>query len=358
MSVINAGSYSVFAGGDVFAQLRDLLAQRSYSRIFLLVDENTLEHCVPQLVSNVEALQDAEIIETESGEENKSIEVCVQLWQTLGELGANRQSLLVNLGGGVITDMGGFVASTFKRGIDFINIPTTLLAQVDASVGGKTGIDLGRLKNEIGVFNDPKAVFIYPDFLYTLDQRQLRSGFAEIIKHALIADRSYWDILTKVDYSDAGHLSMLVPRSVEIKNRIVLEDPREAGKRKALNFGHTIGHAIEGLLLGTSSAVLHGEAVAAGMICEAYLSNIYSTLSSAELEEITAFIREAFPENIRLPRSKDKELLALIQHDKKNEKGQTRFTLLSAIGSCEVNRHCEDDQIIEALEYYREKGKA
>lgn len=357
MSAIDAGSYNVYTGNDVFVQLRDLLSGRSYSRIFLLVDENTLELCVPQLVSNVETLQDAEIIETESGEENKSIEVCVQLWKTLSELGADRHSLLVNLGGGVITDMGGFIASTFKRGIDFINIPTTLLAQVDASVGGKTGVDLGRLKNEIGVFNDPRAVFIHSDFLYTLDERQLRAGFAEVIKHALIADRAYWSTVTQVDHNDAGHLSMLVARSVEIKNRIVREDPYEAGKRKTLNFGHTIGHAIEGMMLGTSSAVLHGEAVAAGMICEAYLSNIASTLSAGELKEITAFIKSVFPQ-IRLPRSKDKELLALMQHDKKNVKGRLSFTLLSSIGSCGVDHYCESGQIIEALNYYREKGQS
>jgi 3-dehydroquinate synthase len=357
MSVINAGSYNVYAGGDVFAHLGDFLSRASFSSIFLLVDENTLDHCVPQLVSSVELLQDAEIIETESGEENKSIEVCVQLWSTLSELGADRSSLLVNLGGGVIGDMGGFVASTFKRGVAFINIPTTLLAQVDASVGGKTGVDLGRLKNEIGVFCDPKAVFIHPAFLNTLDERQLRSGFAEVIKHALIADSNYWSTVKEVDHRNAGHLSMLVPRSVEIKNRIVLDDPREQGRRKALNFGHTIGHAIESLMMGTQSSVLHGEAIAAGMICEAYLSNAASTLAVNEMEEITSLLRRTFPA-IKIPKSKDRELLSLMQHDKKNSGGKISFTLLSSIGKCTVDNYCSTELIIESLNYYRNKSRA
>lgn len=344
---IDAGQYKVLRGDGIFDHLTGFLSGRSYSKMFLLVDENTQKHCMPELVSRVEALQDAEILEIESGEENKSIEVCVQLWTALSELGADRKSLVVNLGGGVIGDMGGFVASTFKRGIDFVNIPTTLLAQVDASVGGKLGIDLGNLKNEIGVFNSPQAVYIYPGFLRTLDERQLRSGFAEMIKHALIADAKYWKQVMAIDHTDVDELELLIPSSIEIKNKIVLSDPYEKNERKALNFGHTIGHALESLSLGSESQLLHGEAVAAGMICEAFLSHKVAGLSEAALNEITGYVLNVFGD-VLLPADKDEELISLMHHDKKNEQGRINFTLLEAIGKHSINRYCDEDQIKEA----------
>lgn len=353
---INAGSYAVLTGDDVFDRLSQHLEQEEYSKIFLLVDEHTLTHCMPELVGRVKLLRDAEVLEIESGEENKNIEVCVQLWEALSELGADRRSLLVNLGGGVITDMGGFVASTFKRGIGFINIPTTLLAQVDASVGGKTGIDLGYLKNEVGVFSYPQDVYVYPGFLRTLDARQLRAGFAEMIKHALVAGKTHWNKIKEVHPSDTDEVSVLVPRSIEIKNRIVLSDPRESGKRKVLNFGHTIGHAIESYALGASVSLLHGEAVAAGMICEAYLSSAVSGLPADQLAEITDFIAGLYPA-MKIPKGKDKELLRLMRHDKKNTGGNINFSLLKEIGKCVVDQQCEEELIIEALGYYRQKTK-
>lgn len=345
---IDAGQYEVLLGDGIFDHLAGLLSERNYSKLFLLVDENTEKHCMPELVSRVEALQDAEILEIESGEENKSIEVCVQLWNALSELGADRRALIVNLGGGVIGDMGGFVASTFKRGIHFINIPTTLLAQVDASVGGKLGIDLGSLKNEIGVFNYPQAVYVYPGFLRTLDVRQLRSGFSEMVKHSLIADAQYWKQLAAIDHTDPDELELLIPASIEIKNRIVLSDPHEKNERRALNFGHTIGHAFESLSLGSESPLLHGEAVAAGMICEAFLSHKAAGLSEAWLNEITEYIFSLFGD-VTLPPGSHDELIALMHHDKKNEHGRINFTLLQAIGKHSINCYCNASDIEEAL---------
>jgi 3-dehydroquinate synthase len=351
---IDAGGYPVINGENVFGHLSGFLETGSYSSIFILVDDNTLRHCLPGLIANVEKLQDAEILEIDSGEENKSIEVCTQLWSALGELGADRRSLLVNLGGGVVGDMGGFVAATFKRGIDFINIPTTLLSQVDASVGGKTGVDLGSLKNEVGVFCDPKAVYIHTDFLYTLEQRQLRSGFAEVIKHALIAGKSYWKKVKSVDPAAVDELALLIPDSIEIKNKIVQEDPKEKGKRKALNFGHTIGHALESYALQNSISLLHGEAIAAGMICEAYISSAVAGLSSGQLSEITEFINEIFPP-VKLPRTREKELLKLMRHDKKNVAGNINSTLLKEIGKFVTDKECDEALILESFGYYREK---
>ncbi|MGZ4049535.1 MAG: 3-dehydroquinate synthase, partial [Bacteroidia bacterium] len=294
MTEIISNNYSVFVTNDISKEINRFFktSKNKYSKIFILVDENTLKFCYPQLVEKIEPFEHAEIIEIDSGEESKTIEVCVQIWSALSEYGADRKSLFVNLGGGVIGDMGGFIASTFKRGMDFINIPTTLLSQVDASVGGKVGVDMNHFKNEIGVFNDPSAVFINLNFLNTLDKRQILSGFAEIIKHALIADVNYWAKVRTADFANFDSFDELVKTSVYIKNTIVLEDPKEKGIRKVLNFGHTVGHAVETFFLEQDSKkhLLHGEAIAIGMICEAYLSQRICKLSVEELEEITYFI--------------------------------------------------------------------
>ncbi|MGZ4158944.1 MAG: 3-dehydroquinate synthase, partial [Bacteroidia bacterium] len=270
MTEIISNNYSVFVTNDISKEINRFFktSKNKYSKIFILVDENTLKFCYPQLVEKIEPFEHAEIIEIDSGEESKTIEVCVQIWSALSEYGADRKSLFVNLGGGVIGDMGGFIASTFKRGMDFINIPTTLLSQVDASVGGKVGVDMNHFKNEIGVFNDPSAVFINLNFLNTLDKRQILSGFAEIIKHALIADVNYWAKVRTADFANFDSFDELVKTSVYIKNTIVLEDPKEKGIRKVLNFGHTVGHAVETFFLEQDSKkhLLHGEAIAIGMI--------------------------------------------------------------------------------------------
>jgi 3-dehydroquinate synthase len=358
MKEIKASNYSVFVSGDCSKEINAFfkINKNKFSKIFLLVDENTLQYCYPKLAANVKALTDAEIIEIESGEENKTIEICVQVWSTLSERGADRQSLLINIGGGVIGDMGGFIASTFKRGIPFINIPTTLLSQVDASVGGKLGIDLNHLKNEIGVFNNPQAVFVDSSFLTTLEKRQVLSGFAEIIKHALIADAAYWKKVKQIDFNSVEVLAKLIETSVNIKNNVVLADPFEKNIRKTLNFGHTIGHAIETFYLDKKDALLHGEAIAVGMICEAYLSNKVAGLSDKELKELTDYILSVY-QPIKIPTKILEALLKLMQHDKKNEKGQLNFSLLSSIGKCEINKVVTSDLIQESINYYTEQVK-
>ncbi len=358
MGEIKSADYSVYISREITKEINTFFQvnKNLYSKLFILVDENSFKNCYPQLVEHVAIFKDAELIEIESGEENKNIDVCVQIWSTLSEYGADRKSLFINLGGGVIGDMGGFIASTFKRGIDFINIPTTLLAQVDASVGGKLGIDLNHLKNEIGVFNNPKAVFVNSRFLSTLDKEQLLSGFAEIVKHALIADAAYWKQVTKIDLKDLEALDKLIETSVKIKNKIVMQDPQEYGVRKTLNFGHTIGHAIETNSLEEPDIVsfLHGEAVAVGMICEAYLSHKLCGLPADQLKEITDFILNKY-KSLAIDHMDQQHLIELMGHDKKNEKGSINFSLLSAIGTCEINKTASKELIIESLVYYSEQ---
>lgn len=350
---IKTNNYSVYITEDVTKYINRFLKLRKnqFSKLFILVDENSLKYCYPQLVAEIPAFEDAEIIEIESGEENKNIEVCAQLWDTLDELGADRQALFINLGGGVIGDMGGFIASTFKRGIAFINIPTTLLAQVDASVGGKVGIDLNHLKNLIGVFNTPQAVFVNPDFLATLDSRQLLSGFAEVIKHGLIADAGYWQKIKKTNVTSSEKMVKLIETSIRIKNKIVQDDPFEKNIRKTLNFGHTIGHAIESHFLSSEQPLLHGEAITIGMICETWLSNKITSLPDESLSEITHFISSIYTK-ISLEESDVEHVVELMFHDKKNVNGQLNFSLLSAIGKCEINKTASTDLVKEALNYY------
>ncbi|MCW3070587.1 MAG: 3-dehydroquinate synthase [Bacteroidetes bacterium] len=360
MPEIKSAGYSVYINTSIAKEINRFFrtAKDKYSKLFILVDENSLKHCYPRLVEQVEYFKDAELIEIESGEENKSLEVCAQIWSTLSELGADRHSLFVNLGGGVISDMGGFIASTFKRGIDFINIPTTLLSQVDASVGGKTGIDLHHLKNEIGVFSNPAAVFINSDFVRTLDRRQVLSGFAEMVKHALIADAAYWKKIIQHKPGDPDELEELIKISIQIKNEVVQEDPKEKGKRKMLNFGHTIGHAIETYSLENDAKkpLLHGEAIAAGMVCEAWLSYKVCGLPEGELETVTRFILKTY-KGISIEKMGQERLLELMKHDKKNEKDGISFSLLAGIGNCEINRSANAELIKEALNYYTKEAK-
>src|ERR1700759_1222416 len=287
MKTIQSDSYPIYFENSL-EELARFANSGKYSRVFILTDENTGEHCLP-LVTKHFTEDNYDLIEVPYGEENKNIDTCTGIWKLLIDFGADRKALMINLGGGVITDMGGFAASTFKRGIDFVQVPTTLLSQVDASVGGKTGIDLDGVKNIIGTFTQPKAVFIEHEFLKTLPPRQILSGLAEMLKHGLIADAAYWN---KLKFSDLESPSAeLVYHSVEIKNKVVIEDPHEKGIRKSLNFGHTIGHAIETYsLLNDGNPLTHGEAIAAGMICEAQLSAIKIGLSEDEVKEITEVI--------------------------------------------------------------------
>jgi len=351
---IKTSKSAVFIGKNVFDILTEYLRPYKNCKIFLLVDKNTMQHCVSQLITNVPMLKEVEIIEIESGEENKTLDICFQIWKTLIDFKADRNSLLINLGGGVITDMGGFVASTYKRGISFINIPTTLLSQIDASVGGKTGVDFEGFKNMLGVFNEAQGVFIYPYFLKTLDKRQMLSGYAEALKHALITDKTYWEQLKKGLLSDARNWHELILTSVEIKNKIVLNDPLEKGERKLLNFGHTIGHAIESCsLINDKLPLLHGEAIAIGIVCEAYLSHLITGLSKKELTEISTTIL-SFYSNYKLDENKFHLIIEMMKQDKKNKNNAINFTLLKKIGSAEINHQASVENILESLNYYND----
>ena len=356
MSEIVSEGYSVYVGSKAFVQLNSFLSVNDqYSQYFLLVDENTLRDCLPFLLQEVPALKDAEIIEIESGEAHKTIEIVTQVWMAMSDSHADRKCLFVNLGGGVIGDMGGFIASTYKRGVDFLNIPTTLLSQVDASVGGKLGIDLQGLKNQIGVFNYPKGVYVFEGFLQSLPFEQLRSGFAEVLKHALIKDLDYWEQVKILDLKGEIDWKVIIEHSVKIKNQVVLNDPREKGERKLLNFGHTIGHAVETFHLERPGlqTFLHGEAIAIGMIAEAYLSHIKQGLNESELKEVSRALYSFFP----LPRLAEEyfeSFLSLMAHDKKNEGGKINFSLLNNIGNASWDIFCGEAEIIEALNYYNE----
>ena len=315
-----------------------------------MVDTNTNEHCAPLFLGELATDLTIEIIEIEPGESQKNIGTVVSLWESLTELGADRKSLMINLGGGVLTDMGGFVASTFKRGIDFINIPTTLLAMVDASVGGKTGVDLGVLKNQIGVFADPKMVLVDSSYLGTLAPRELTSGLAEIIKYGLTFDISLWEAFKDPSKTD---LNKLIHRSVEIKNEVVLKDPKEANLRKVLNYGHTLGHAIESYYLEEQSlaSFTHGEAIAIGMIAEAYLSNKICALKTQELNEIKEVILQVFG-HPKIERKHYSEIFEYLKHDKKNIGGQVNFVLLDGICTFKLNQTAEKQLMEDALDFY------
>lgn len=353
IKAINSLGYAVVFD-DQLAGLRDFLQAHSYSQLLILVDRNTNDHCLPVLQAAIPEMIDYDIIEIDPGEENKNIDYCIGVWKTLLDFGADRKALLMNLGGGVVTDMGGFAASTYKRGIDFIQVPTTLLAQVDASVGGKTGIDLDEVKNIVGTFTQPKGVFISTKFLETLDDRQMRSGFAEIIKHGLIRDR---ELYARCKQAQLPHLPLdVVYDSVAIKNQVVLADPKESGLRKILNFGHTIGHAIEGYSLRhDKDPLLHGEAIAIGMICEAYISSKVADLPQSELEDIVNYFSSLFP-HYRLQDDVFPEALELMRNDKKNERNKLGFALLQNIGTARYNVYVEEELVKESLSFYQTLG--
>ena len=354
MQIIKAQDYVIVFNEKAYDFLNDFLVEQDYSSLFILTDSNTNEHCLNRFLPHLSTHKTIEIIEIEAGESEKNIETCVEIWKILTELGADRKSLLFNLGGGVLSDIGGFVASTFKRGIDFINIPTTLLAMVDAAVGGKNGVDLGSLKNQIGTINTPKMVLIDSEYLSTLPQNEMRSGLAEMLKHGLIYDVTYWKTfhdLSKLDFAD---FDTLIHRSVEIKNEIVSQDPTEKGIRKALNFGHTLGHAIESYFLENTekTTLLHGEAIAAGMIIESYLSWQTNLISKENYWEIKKVIQNIF-EKIIFEEKDLSNIIELLKHDKKNEHGKVKFVLLNQIGRVTVNQEIEPLLILKAFEDYK-----
>ena len=349
MNTIQSISYPIYFN-HIAAGLNDFIKQGKYSRFFVLTDEHTAVHCLPLLQEALGDNTNYDLIEIAAGEESKSIDFCVGIWKNLIDFDADRNSLLINLGGGVVTDLGGFAASTYKRGIDFIHIPTTLLSQVDASVGGKTGIDIDNLKNIIGTFTQPKAVFIEHAFLNTLPARQVKSGVAEMLKHGLIADAAYWENLKK---SDLEHpTAQLVHQSVLIKNKVVIADPTERGLRKILNFGHTIGHAIESYSLDNDvNPLTHGEAIAAGMICEAYLSHQKAGLSLTAMQEIIDVLMGIYGK-YDLKEESFAHLTAVMRKDKKNVGGKINCSLLANIGDCRTDFVCTNDELCESLRYY------
>lgn len=354
MQSIQANNYLVHFNQNAYEALNNHLKENKYSNLFIIVDNETNEHCLPKFLPLLETNLTIEIIEFESGEINKNIETCIEIWKVLTELGADRKSLVINLGGGVVTDLGGFVASTFKRGLDFINIPTTLLSMVDASVGGKTGVDLGNLKNQIGVINVPQMVLIDTDYLETLPQSEMRSGLAEMLKHGLIYDSAYWKQFLDLKAIDFADFDALIYRSVEIKNDIVIQDPTEKNIRKALNFGHTLGHAIEGYFLEseTKTTLLHGEAIAIGMILESYISLHKNLITAEEYTEIKTAIKSVY-DDVKIEENDIDPILELLIHDKKNEYGLIQFALIEGIGKIKINQSVENKLILDAFQDYK-----
>lgn len=354
MQSIQSTNYKIEIGAlsnSTFGKL--LESQFKNSKKIILVDENTKEFCLEFLITSFDELAYAEVIEIPAGEENKQLEICTQVWETLTEYQIDRNALIINLGGGVISDMGGLIASLYKRGIAFINIPTTLLAMVDASVGGKTGVDLGIYKNQLGTFSFPEAVYIDSGFLHSLESSQIKNGIAEMLKHGLIQDRNHWENVKSFAINNQRISDELIKQSVSIKNQIVLLDPFEKSDRKKLNFGHTIGHAIESYFLGVKKPILHGYAVAAGIQIESYISFKKNFLKETDFNEIKSFLAMFFPK-LLIPLDALNQIYINSKQDKKNRNGDVKMVLLNQIGDSIIDISVEENLILEALNYYIE----
>ena len=332
--------------GNSSSHLNRYLSENNYSKICILVDENTHFNCLKKIEGDINF--DYDIFKIDSGEEEKNLITCSKVWNFLTENLYDRKSLIINLGGGVICDMGGFVASTFKRGVDFVNIPTTLLAQVDASVGGKLGIDFNRYKNQIGIFKIPNLIIVDTKFLSSLPERELRSGYAEVIKHCLIKDTKKFKEITKINWKD-NNWEEIVRHSILIKSEVVENDLTEEGLRKILNFGHTIGHAIETTYLEKKNKFFHGEAIAIGMICELYISFHKKMLSENDLNTISGYILSVFKSN---KIEYHEEILKNAKHDKKNFNKKIMISLLEEVGKCNFDFEVSEDEIKKSIEYY------
>lgn len=353
MNSIETSGCAIHFNNACYEHINQFLTTTTPSKIFVLVDENTHLHCLPYFLGQIGTSLPIEIIEIDAGEQHKNIETCLGVWEALTELGADKKSLMINLGGGVITDIGGFIASTYKRGIPYINVPTSLLAMVDASVGGKTGVDLGGLKNQIGVINSGAMVLVDTAFLSTLPEAQMRSGLAEMLKHGLIQDASHWQVFEALEEITKSDFDTHIRQSILIKKAVVDEDPYEKGLRKILNFGHTIGHAIETHALNhpDKPELLHGEAIAIGMVVEAYISQQELGLDQAVVKEIKERIVKIFG-HPKIDQNDFNAIIALLKHDKKNEHGQINFVLLQAIGKPQIDCHAGTELIINALNFY------
>lgn len=350
MNTIVTKNYSIEIGNiDQSSFAEYITTHYSKSKIVIIVDENTHEHCLEFLITSYSFLEEAEVMLLPPGEENKVLEVCFQVWEAMTEYGIGRADLVINLGGGVVTDMGGFIASIFKRGVDFINIPTTLLGMVDASIGGKTGVDLGTIKNQLGVFKNPKAVYVDARFLNSLPTKEIVNGFAEMLKHALIQNPMLWNRLKSVEDLAEIMEDEVLKSSIEIKVNIIREDPHEIGLRKILNFGHTVGHAMEGYFMD-KDAIDHGHAVALGIIAESYISYKLELIEKSTFDEIERLILDWFPLH-GMDSNDVTGIVDYLRHDKKNHSGKIQCCLLTAIGQCKYDVAVEEHLFIESLLY-------
>lgn len=349
MQTIKLPQYPIYCG-PVAEALSQLLSGTSFSRMAVLVDENSSSHCLPLLGDLTER---AECIQIDSGEDHKKLDTCKIIWSALAGSGFDRHSLLINLGGGVIGDMGGFCAATYMRGIPFIQVPTTLLSQVDASIGGKLGVDFNGLKNFIGLFQNPIGIAIDPAFLKTLPVRELRSGFAEVIKHALIADLESWQRIRSKAWTETEWESEILT-SIRIKKAVVEKDPFEKGVRKTLNFGHTVGHALETLALNSTNPLLHGEAIAVGMMAESFLSMRINGLQTAAYEDICTYISETFHDVSDVRRFDVNSVIQIMKSDKKNKNQRIMLSLLTSIGRCGYDVEVDPKDVAASLQSVRD----
>ena len=349
MNLFTSNAFTIEVGSILDSSLNELLTTYAQSKMVIIVDENTHDYCLEYLLTSFDSLKEAEVMLLPVGEENKVMEVCFQVWQALTDYQVGRKDLVINLGGGVVTDMGGFIASIYKRGIDFIHIPTSLLGMVDASIGGKVGIDLGPYKNQLGVFSHPKKIYIDTIFLGTLPEEELLNGFAEMLKHALINGKSQWEKLKKIPSIDQLIDEKIIIDSIKVKFDLVEKDPLEKNVRKKLNFGHTIGHAIEGYFIDTTP-ISHGHAVAIGMLAESFISTKQQRLKSEVFYDIELFLTTKFP-MIQLDEDAIKEIIQIAKNDKKNESGRIFCALLNEIGECSIDNEIQENEIADALFY-------
>ncbi len=350
----NSKIYSKIIYSRLFEQeLKKWIVKYPAGKVFLATEETVDEIWVSKYDTFFTKNKIQKVV-IPAGESNKKIESVATIWEFLSANGGDRKSLLINIGGGMLTDLAGFAATTFKRGIDFLNVPTTLLSQVDASVGGKTGINFGGLKNEVGTFKEPVAVIINTDFLKTIDQENFISGFAEMIKHGLIYSTDHLAELENFDIENIDYdlLEKIIEHSVNVKEYFVSNDLTENNIRKALNLGHTVGHAFESLAMEQKRPILHGYAVAFGMIAELFLSKEKCGLSAAELEKTNNWLLEIYG-HFKIEESDYTRLFELMTHDKKNESGRINFTLIPEIGKIEINQNCDKELIFKALDYFR-----
>ena len=340
---------------NISKDLQTSIAKHPHDKLFILTDEHTHTLSLP-LLKDISGISEATHIVIGAGDIHKTLETLSTVWSNLSQQGGTRHSLLINLGGGMVTDLGGFAAATFKRGISYINIPTTLLAMVDASVGGKTGINFNGLKNEIGAFAPAAQVILDSEFLRTLDAYNIRSGYAEMLKHGLISTPAHWSKLLNFNLNqiDYAQLRQLIGHSVHIKEEIVKVDPFEKGIRKALNLGHTIGHALESFALESGHPVLHGYAVAWGMVCELYLSHMKTDFPVDKMRQTVQFIKEHYG-RLAFNCKHYEQFFELMRHDKKNTSAdEINFTLLGEIGDIKINQTATKEEIFEALDFYSE----